>query len=351
MLRALSRWQAIAILALIALALAAALTIRPDTTATDGTDANGEVYSDIRLYQDTVARMVRGEGYYPAVTALQREHGFPTRPFVTVRLPTLPWLASKVGWEALHIVLIGLLFGTAAAWFATLPQVAPAERIGVAMAVLAGGAMVSQAGLTAQYELWGGILVTLALALRGPKLWRWGWLAGAAALAIRELALPFVLLAAGWGVLGRRQREATAWALLAAAFLIALWIHAGAVSAQALPGDKASQGWLGLRGAGAPLRDLVDVSLLNLIPRPAAYAVTLLAPLGWAALPDRRARIALVWFAGFALLLGAFARPVNFYWAIMLVPAWFVGFAFVPRALRDLAKAALFPHPIVARNA
>ena len=55
-------------------------------------------YTDMRLYRDIVQRMDRGESYYAAATAQQRAQDYPTKPFVTVRLPpSIGWPARSAG--------------------------------------------------------------------------------------------------------------------------------------------------------------------------------------------------------------------------------------------------------------
>ena len=343
MLRALSRPQALLLALAVLLACLWAMTLRP-AEAPPGLPGAGS-YSDNQLYHDIAARVARGEDYYAAATALHRQHQFPTRPFVTVRLPVLVTAAAHLGWGVLWGVLIALLALAIAVWFRLLEPAAPGERLGTVAALLTGGAMVSQSGLASEYELWAGLLLTTALALRGTARWPWALAATGLALAIRELALPFALLALLFALIERRRAEALGWAGLIAGFAAALALHAGAVHAATLPGDLASQGWNGLRGAGAVLTDLVDNSLLNMLPLRLAYPAALLALLGWLAVPLPQARFAVLWFAGYALMLALFARPENIYWAIVLLPAWFIGFAFIPRALADLAHAALAGRP------
>ena len=299
-------------------------------------------YSDVRLYQDMAKRIAAGQGYYQAATGLQREHGFPTRPFVTVRLPTLVMAAVWLGWGTLRAILGGLLLAAVFAWFRALDgTAAPGEQIAAALLVLAGGAMVANPGLVTQHELWAGILLTIALACRVRGNWGAAVLAAGLALAIRELALPFVLLAGVFALAERRWRELAAWGALTALFAVGLALHAHAVIAATLPGDLPSQGWSEHRGPAAPLRDLADVSLLTLLPRPLAWLGALLPLYGWLAAPKLLARFAVPLFAGYMALLALFAREQNFYWAIMLLPAYLAGLAFLPRLGRDLAHALL----------
>lgn len=342
MLHSLSKTQAWLLIALVALACIWAARLVPlDAPADTPAAVHANGYSDVQLYHDIVDKMRGGTGYYRAATSLQRAHGFPTSPFVTVRLPTLAVMAATFGWAALQAVLAVLLGLGAVLWYReTKPSATPIEAAAVALALIAGGAMVSQRDLAAVHELWAGTLLALAMALRGGKRWPLALAAAALALAIREMALPFVLLACAFAVFERRRNEAIGWAALVVLFGLGMALHAHAVHAAALPTDLASEGWHEHRGPSAVLFDLVDVSLLNRLINPVAYPLTLLALLGWSAAPLRQARFALVYFAGYALMLAVFARAQNFYWASVLLPVWFVGFAFLPRGLKALFKAA-----------
>ncbi|MEO7384651.1 MAG: hypothetical protein ABIU18_06930 [Novosphingobium sp.] len=337
MLRALTKTQAWLLIAVLVLACVWAARLAPVDVPAPA-HANG--YSDVQLYHDIVDNMGGGSGYYQAATTLQRQHGFPTSPFVTVRLPTLAVMAATFGWPALQAVLASLLGLAALLWYREAKVGAtPLEAAAVALAVIAGGAMVSQGELAAVHELWAGALLAIAMALRGGKHWPLALAAAAAALAIREMTLPFVLLACLFAGVERRRNEAIGWAMVVVLFGVGMALHAQAVHAVALPTDLASEGWRGFRGPSAVLLDLVDVSLLNRLPGPLAYPLTLLALLGWSAAPLRQARFALLYFAGYALMLALFARTQNFYWATVLLPLWFVGFAFLPRAVRELCGA------------
>ncbi|MEP7223049.1 MAG: hypothetical protein ABI673_10355 [Novosphingobium sp.] len=296
-------------------------------------------YSDIQLYHDVASGVAAGQSYYQTATTLQRQHHFPTKPSLTVRPPTLAWLAAKLGWQALHMTLAALLLVAAWVWSRQGESAATrAERGSAALLVLLGGAMVSQFDLVAQHELWAGVLVCLAIALRGSKHWPWAVACAAAALAIREMALPFVLLALAFAVMERRRNEALVWLALLPLFAGGMALHSAAVNALVLPGDLASQGWNALRGPAAPLQDLTDVSLLNRLPLRAAYPLCLLALLGWLAAPLRQALFVLLYLLGYALMIALFARTQNFYWALLMLPTWFIGFAFVPRAARQIAS-------------
>jgi hypothetical protein len=336
MLQRLTRRQTWLLLAITALACLWSATLSaPVVEPTAGTGK----YSDIRLYHDAAAGVAAGQSYYPTAAALQRQHGFPTKPFLTVRPPTLAYLAAEFGWQVLHVVLAALLLAAAYLWYKQAAAIATRpERGSVALLIVLGGAMVSQADLVAQHELWAGVLVCLAMGLRGGKHWPWSVACAAVALAIRELALPFVLLALTFAIIERRRAEALAWLALLPLFALGMVLHAAAVNAQVLPGDFSSAGWNALRGPAAVLQDLTDVSLLNRLPLHVAYPLALLALLGWLAAPLRQSLFALLYMLGYGLMIALFARSQNFYWALLMLPTWFIGFAFVPRAARQIAS-------------
>jgi hypothetical protein len=51
---------------------------------------------------------------------------------------------------------------------------------------------------------------------------------------------------------------------------------------------------------------------------------------------------ATLWFAGLATGMALFARPANFYWIELALPAYAVGLAFAPRALAELIARLAF---------
>ena len=327
---------------LFALAFAAALAWAFTAPSQAIVKAAPDNYTDMQLYREIVERMDKGESYYAAATAQQRLHEYPTKPFVTVRLPTLYWLAHTFGWSPLGTLEIALLLANAVLWPLAMPgPLTRIERGAVGIAVFLGGLACASPALIPMSETWCGLLVGLATAL---TLWRkapW-WLplvCIAAALSVRELAFAFVPLAALFAWLDGRRREVAAWCVLGAVFAVGLFFHAQAVAAQVLPGDLASPGWssgLGLRGL---LQALIGTTLLQQLVRGPAMALALLPLLGWLALEWRAGRFVLLCLAGYALAIALFPRPDNFYWGFLLLPTWAAGLALVPRGAWQLGRA------------
>jgi len=295
---------------------------------------------DFALYALIHERVAAGENYYAAAMDAQRANNYPTRPFVTVRLPVLAWANAAVGPDLLRNLEMLLLLGAAAAFFARMrAPLGAGQAASGAVLVMLGGAGVMAVQAAAIHELAAGLLLSLAFLLyRADRLWP-SLIAAALALAVRELALPFVLLWLAFALAQRRWREAAAVAMLVALFAGGLALHYLAVTAHNLPTDRPSPGWQALAGPALPLFALSRMSALTLLPLWLAGPLAVLPLLGWIGLGGRAGLFAAMWAAGFFLMMALFARPENFYWVLMVLPFYLGGLALVPRALGDLLAA------------
>ena len=295
---------------------------------------------DFDLYLTIDRRIAKGESYYVAALDEQRHSKFPTKPFVTVRPPTLAWSSTVLGLGGLR-VLAALLWATTAVgfYFGLRGAVRRSEQVGAGIAALAMGsiALIDQVGLS--QEIMSGLFVSAALATYRQRRWWPSFALACCGLAIRELALPYFLL---WAVLAAshaRWRELAAVAAAIALFFVGMYFHAQAVIAHQLPGDIVSSGWTGLQGPDLPLHGMVLVSLLQMLPPWLGPPLAVLPLLGWAGLGGRLGLFAIIWFAGFMTMVALFARIENFYWMALLIPAYGAGLVLVPRALADLVAA------------
>ncbi|MCB2067298.1 MAG: hypothetical protein KDE15_11750 [Erythrobacter sp.] len=336
----LPRWAALAMLALLAVTMAwSAWAVAPVDRAETVHAASQSNGGDLALYARISERVAAGEPYYAAAMDEQRARNYPTRPFVAVRLPTMAVLHKLVGVNGVRLLALLLLLASLAELHARLAgRVSPPERVAALVMLALGGAAVAapQGGLV--HELLAGMLLTLAFLLRTPDRWWPSLLLAAMALAVRELAMPFVLLWLVFALVERRWREAGAIAALLLLFAGGLYLHYLAVEAQRLPGDPASQGWAGMVGLALPLMALSRLTALLVLPKVLAAPLALLPLLGWLGLGTRMGLFASLWFAGMFAAMALFARPENFYWVQLVLPAYFAGLAFAPRALADLAR-------------
>lgn len=297
---------------------------------------------DADLYRDVAARVGAGEGYYQTAVTLHRERNYPLRPFFTVRLPTLAWLTGTFGpgGTALLHRLLGL---AAIGAFALRIRRARSWRSEWMAAIVLGTA--TTALLVAEdvalwHESWAGLLILLSLCCRSRSRWAISVALGLAAVLIRELALPYlvVMLVIAWRE--RTYHEAVAWALAATVALAALTVHAANVTALTSAADFHSQGWSTFGGLSHLVSMVRLCTPLILLPPPAVAAILPLAFLGWSAERDGLGSRVFLLIAGYSAAFMVVGRPENFYWGLIIAPVLIPGLAFAPRALRDLAIAA-----------
>ncbi|KQP48968.1 hypothetical protein [Methylobacterium sp. Leaf108] len=311
----------------------------PPSLAATGDDPQA---SDAALYGAIAARVAGGEGYYAAAVAEHRLRDYPLKPFVTVRPPTLATLQAGLGMAGAGLLLALLVAVALVVLARRLETALPGGRrwIVVLALVAVGISFALLPVFVVWHEAWAAVLIVLSLACRSPRRYGVGLLVGLLAVAIREIALPYLLVMAVLAALEGHRREALAWflAILTACGLLAA--HAAMVAAATLPTDLASQGWL--RAAGWPfvvttIRNCTALAFLPLAAAGVLVPVCLLGWAAWAAPLGNRIALLLLGYAGAFL---AFGRPENFYWGLLVAPLVLAGLAFAPAALADLWRAA-----------
>ncbi|MDE8653927.1 hypothetical protein [Novosphingobium album (ex Liu et al. 2023)] len=300
---------------------------------------------DLALYDRAVERLRRGEHYYDFIVEEQRAAGFPVRPGVAVRLPTLAWINAALPVPAQVALALALMAATLIAWWRRLGEEPGGRRHRLlAMALLFVGVSLGANRYFFQlHELWSGMLLALAFGLHRPGKWGAALAVAALALAIREHALPFVLLMAAMAGWRRDAKECAAWSALALAFLALFAAHLSLVAGHVLPGDRAGQGWLMLRGLSGWLSNVVLSSNLRLLPHWLAGPAVVLMMAGSAGWRSPAGLFASLLYAGYGLLFMIAGRGDNYYWGAMVAPAMFVGLAFAPTALGSLWRAGWRP--------
>lgn len=298
---------------------------------------------DLQLYDTAIARIQNGENYYDFIVEEQRKADYPVRPGIAVRLPTLAYIDAFLGVPGQIAASILLMLAVLVAWWRRLGgEPGAPKRRKLAMALLFVGVSL---GLNRYYfvlhELWTGMLLALAFGLHRPGRWGASLAVAALALAIREHALPFVLLMGAMAFWRRDWKEGAAWSALAIAFLGALAVHLSIIAAQVLPSDPEGPPWLVMRGLSGWLSNIVLSSNLRHLPHWLAGPAVILMVLGWAGWRSPAGTFGTLLFLGYGLAFMIAGRPDNFYWGAVIAPAMFLGLAFVPRALGSLARAAL----------
>lgn len=328
--------------ALVLALLLACFTALPAPAPPPGQAASApaEERSDIALYRSIVAGVAAGGDYYDVAAAALRADGYPLRPFVTVRLPTLARVQAMLP----EWLTVGLLFAlaalTVAVWYRRL---APAfartpPRLVAGVLAIGGLSAFIRPDLVAFHEEWAGPLVALSLATWRPGKPTTAIALALAAMLIRETAALYAAVMALAALVDGRRRECLGWVAALGVLAAAVGAHAWAVAQVVRDTDLASPGWSGMLGPGFFVKTMVLATSLSALPMAIAAPLVGLALAGWAAWRDPLAVRVLATLGGYALLLALFARPDTYYWGLLAAPLVPIGLAFAPDALRDLAR-------------
>lgn len=305
-------------------------------------DAPTNGQTDIALYSGVVEALRHGGHYYPALADQLRAGGYPLRPFIAFRLPTLAVVQAALP----HWLLLGALWGLAlaviASWYPRLRVAVanPLARGGAMLVLLAGMFVVVQPSLAWFHESWAGLLIAWSLGRHAQGRWAEAAALGLAAALIRETAALYLLVMAAWAWRSGAVRELRGWGIALAVLAVAVAAHAYAVSLVVKPLDPVSPGWTGLMGPGFVVQAIAGATALALLPMVVAAVGVVLALFGWVAWDDAVARRTGSVIAGYALLLMLFARADNFYWVLLIAPLVPIGLLFALDGLRDLIGSA-----------
>ncbi|WNO53003.1 hypothetical protein [Stakelama saccharophila] len=342
----LARGPAITVLIALGVLILFCLTTLGTAAPGDGMSGNAPPagQQDIYLYGSIVSGLRAGGDYYGVAVEALRAGNFPLKPFFTFRLPTLAVVEAALPAWGVAMLLYLLAACVAAAWFVRLRDALaarPAPLAAAMVALMAGMLACVQTDIAAFHEIWAAQLIALSLALWRPDRWLESIAVALMAMLIRETAALYTIIMALFAFRSGRRGELAGWGAALAIFAVAVGLHAYAVSQVVGPLDPASPGWAGLNGFGFFTRALILSTALQALPLWLGAILVAGAWWGWAAWDDPLAIRALAVFAAYALLVGIAARQDNFYWALLVAPAFPIGLAFLPDGVRDLVSAAL----------
>ncbi|RKF21648.1 hypothetical protein D6851_06305 [Altericroceibacterium spongiae] len=349
-MRALPRWTAITSLILIGLALVWSVPAAQQFQANEQvrqariSKSTHAKHRDLDLYEDINARVSKGESYYTAALAEQRKWNYPTQPFVVVRLPTLAWGHALFGATGWRIIAIALFIANLLVWTRRFrsPRHPLLSLIVIGGLLTLGGGLAFYPRVGVVHDYMSGLFVSLSLVLYTPQRWWPSLCLAVCAMAIREMASLYVLAWVALAAARMRWRECGALLAALALFALGMAVHAHFVDAAVKPGDLVSPGWEGMNGLGFLLFSLAHL-FPHALPLWCVAWLGLAALIGWIGRGERIGLMGSLWLGGFGLAVAIFARADNYYWVAIMLPAYWVGLAFAPRALIDLWQAARLP--------
>ncbi len=285
----------------------------------------GPSEGDLVSYQRIVERMRGGEGYYDAAHEVLVADGYGTRSVFNWRTPLWPAILATLptGW-AQGLLGVVALFGVMLSYLVARRDggIVPAALTLVAVGGSLGGLASPSSVVFA--EVAAGTVILFSVAAYGMG-WRWaGLAAGLVALFLRELAAPYVVVAAVLAFRERRWTEVGAWVAGGLAYAGYFGWHWFSVMQQLGPEDRAyPDGWLQFGG----LRFLVSVvsfnGLWSLTPQWLAAVFLPVGLLGlWA---WRGGTIALAAVVAYLALFAAVGKPFNYYWGAVFTPVLMLG--------------------------
>ena len=332
-----SPWASRAILvALIGLMVMAAYIGRAPVVT--GKAKPGE-FCDNAMHRIVVNRVQAGESYYDALGAELRRSGYATKPFFHWRLPTLLWMTGKL---PLAVASKGILIAiTILMIFVWANHVRPSIGLlltCVVVAVLTPPLFLAILGnWFLQHELWAGVLIALSLGLHYSRRSKLSILFGLTALAIRELALVYVLIMCVTAAYERKMKEAIAWAVGIVAFGVFLGIHASIVIPRQMTADLSDPSWL--RFGGWPFVTVCSGWMFwALLPYWLAAMLAVLGVFGLAV--SCRFRM-LATVAAYMATFSIAGKSFNDYWGLMYSPLLAIGLVHSIPAIRNLVVTAL----------
>jgi hypothetical protein len=298
---------------------------------------------DLDCYRRIVERIHDGEGYYPAAHVELIRHGSPTQSVFNWRLPFLAWAMGHLPYPTItRIIALFLSFIPLWIWFEIdRDEMSFPMRVTGCLMLLGTPIYSFIDELYFAHEFWCGILIPLSI-FSYAKGWRWVALSsGIAALMIRELALPFVMVMLVLSCIERKYKETGFWVAGVLAFCAVMVLHSFQIDAVAGHAQTASvHPWITFRGWKFVLGTAsMHPYLFLLSPWITAIFVpaALLGLLGWKGVLGRR----LAWtVAGYIVLFLFIGQWFNLYWGAIYVDLLPIGILFTGRSMRDLLQSA-----------
>ena len=280
---------------------------------------------DIALYRATVARIQAGQGAYAAAQAELTARGYPTQSVFNWRLPTLAWLLGHLPSLEMGKLLLGFLaLSLTIVSFEVLAR-EQGHGLGrpIACVLLMSGPLMPcvLGDLVVVHELWAGVLIALSIGVYGLHRPYLGAALGLTALFIRELALPYCVLSAGFAWWHGQRRELAVWLVGLVVWAGYLGLHAWHVQGWIPPDARAqSSGWVQFGGLAFVLATAQMNAYLLLLPQWMTalwFVAAMVGVAAWSSPLGERVGLTLCLFVVAFSIVG---QDFNQYWGTACMP-------------------------------
>jgi hypothetical protein len=299
---------------------------------------------DLELYRLIVEHIQQGRNYYDAAALGLAERNFDPKSTFNWRLPTC---ATVIGlsdnpeiffWLLKALSLVSVV--TAVRTF-LMPACGTAGII-VGALLLLGGAFswsIYEPDSFLATEPWCEALILLSLSAYARGWWPAGMTAAVIALSLRELMLPYCLVALALAIKERRRTEWLLWLVCLGLFGLFLYWHNHAIALRRPNVDSADiEYWRHFTG----LRFILQTCQMNVLLRMApCWLIAIYFPIALVGLASWPGRIGVRLTLSAGIYIAAFAfLDAGVYWGYFYAPILELGFVRSPAAFRDLWQAA-----------
>ncbi len=292
--------------------------------------------SDFELYRLLIDRVREGAAYYDVLAEQLRARGYDSTSVMNWRTPLHFWLLSRLPGPAFEkSVFMGLVLLTVVVCFRYQERTKGLRFATFQTLILAPSlSLLGEAYLLG--EAWAGVLILFSIVLSAGDRHLASATAGLAALFLRELALPYVLVCLVLAQLGRRTQERNLWLGGLIAYTLYYLLHTNQVVNRLSSLDHNYSGsWLQLRGLSFVLQT-ATCGPISLLPNWAVALVITLAILG---ITTQRGQLPrrVLWTASlYVVLFSIFGKSFNTYWGLIYSPLLTFGLAWSPESIQDL---------------
>lgn len=329
----LPRWLAIAIvLVAFASTIGLAFLVRTAPLAASATPGRG----DSSAYFEILDLMRGGWGYYHAAHDVLLARGYGTASVFNWRTPAWPVLLAylpSIEWAQVLLAALALVALLLAYRMVRAESNFPLAILTI-LSVLANLAAINASNSIVFTEVASGVLILLSVVSYGNRQSAMGLVASLAALFIRELAAPYVLLCIAFAVSRKNRRELLGWFFGLLAYLAYFVWHWIEVSRQLGVADRAyREGWIQFGGIKFVLATAHFNGVLSLAPLWLTAALLPAALIGLFAWPQglRAALTVSIYLCIFAMV----GKPFNYYWGALYTPVLMLGLPWAIPAMRD----------------
>jgi hypothetical protein len=299
-------------------------------------------HRDVDAYFGILDFMRGGSGYYHATHEVLLEQGYGTASVFNWRTPAWPLLLAllpSIEWAQVLLAVLALV-ALLLAYRMIRTQGNLPLATATTLSILASLALLSISKSILLTEVASGVLILLSVVSYGNRQSIIGLVTAMAALFIRELAAPYILLCIAFAVCRKNKRELVGWALGLLAYLLYFAWHWIEVARQLGPTDRAyPEGWIQFGG----IRFILETAHFN--------GIFFLAPL-WltAALLPAALTGLFAWHQGlraaltvtvYLCIFAVVGKPFNYYWGALYTPVLMLGLPWsIPAVYDALASRA-----------